>query len=233
MTNENFTSFIKDPLSDNKRINKAKIVGSDQMPVGGYTLSSDKADKKYVTLQFKKTHLSGEPIVRKLVAKIFNRLPPTEVRQIVDTYNIARQDGFNVPATTRFFAYDDVYASILMTDMTANGKYKVWGYNDKAKPDEEKVLKDMKLTDEDVQKIRGQVNKFVELADKKHRTLHHSNYHIRQETNSRRFEIFLLDLDTAFVNQTSLENLQQEADDFIAILTLSPQERDAYLLKKQ
>lgn len=232
MANENFTSFIKDPLSDKKRINKARITSLDQMPVGGYTLSSDKADKKYITLQFEKKHLSGEPIERKLVAKIFERLPATGVRKIVDTYGIARHEGFSVPATTRFFAYNDIYGSILMTDMSENGKYRVWGYNDSAKPEEEKVLNDMNLTGEDLQVIRGQVNNFVKLANGKRRSLHYYNYHIRQDIMSKKFEVFLLDLDTTFVDPTPLENLQEEADDFITILTLNRKERDSYLSKK-
>lgn len=227
-------SFIKPPLSDNKpvRINKAKIVDSSQLPVGGSRLSNDRADKYSVNLQFVRTHLSGKPMVGEFVAKIFDRLPPTEVRKIVDTYSIARQEGFRVPATTRFFAYDQVYGSVLMTDMTENGKYRVWGYNDSAKPEEEKVLSDMNLTNIDLQTIRGKVQDFVELAIKKSRSLYFHNYHVRQDVMSRKLEVFLLDLDTTFLNPPPGNRIQEEADDFITILSLNPIDRAKYLSSK-
>lgn len=224
MESKDLTSIIDQSSLPKKLVTKAKIAGSSSMQVGGSRLDLDKADKKLVTLNFERPHISGRPIERGFVAKIYNLLPPDQVREIVQTYNDARKDGFKVPPTTRFFAYEDVYPSVLMTDMAEGGKYRVWGYNDSPKPEEGKTLNDMNLTEEDLHNIRNQVSNFVNLAESKGRHIHFHNYHIRQEIDTRKLEVFLLDLDPTFLNASSRQELQKQADNFLRILTLDPSE---------
>ena len=230
---DNLTEFIKSPHSENKRRTYAKIIRKVSMGVGGVKDEAPEAEKNFVVLQFFPDHISGEKFLRRLASKEYEYLDPETVENIVKVYDTARQDGFPVPATTRYFETKDYYPGILMTDMTEGNKYRVWGYNDNPTDQENETLKNMALSSDNLLRIRNQCDSIVDLANEKKRLLAFHNFHIRQDRKTKDVEVFLLDLDEEFLDPTrdvNFDNYEAQLI-FMEIVRAKPEQRQAILAK--
>lgn len=190
MTEQTATEFIKKPYAKNGKTTYAKVINRIPMDVGG--LYKDEDLKFFVILQLSK--IGGSKNV-KFVGKEFMSLEEEDVKKVVKAYDTARHIGLPVPPTTRYFETDDLLPALLMTDMTENGKYKVWGYNNNPTDYEDKTFHSMRLTHNEAKQLQESARRIMELATQKNFYLQFHNYQIRQENGTRNFEIILLDFD--------------------------------------
>lgn len=223
MSKETFTKFTKEPYSNRKRATLAKIVDRVSMSVGGGE-GFYEAKKYYIVLQFSSDQNPVKKFSRKFVSKDYEHLNWSDVFDVIDAYDTARTDGFPVPSTTRFYETEDRQPAILITDMTESGKYRVWGFNDKAHKSEDLTLEAMNLDGNDLNEIERQGDFIVALANSKKRSLGFQNLHIRQNISTKKIDLFLPDLDERFLEYCTFEKENMWAlNQFMKILEIGPE----------
>ena len=132
---------------------------------------------------------------RSYFTKEYSTNDEKEVRGIVNAYHILREKKFLVPNTVRFFIKDNKI-TLLMSDVSENGKYLIWGPSEGMTMEQIQELKEMKLGSSDLKTIEKMVNKEVEKANKEGVFLSFDNYHIRKPKTKNKIEIMLLDVNT-------------------------------------
>lgn len=195
MSENSAIEFIRKPYLKKGKASYAQIIEKAPMEVGGNKEDAE-ASKFYVTLRFSKDGVTKE---RKLASKEYEYLDEEDVIEIIKIYDKARKEGFPVPPTTRYFLTKDYQPAILMTDMTQGGKYKIWGFNDSFSKDEVATLKSMGLKEGDFSKVKQLSEEIMKKANEKRHVLGFQNYHIRQDTETGKIDIVILDLDDRFL----------------------------------
>ena len=169
------------------------------------------------------------------IAKVdFSNNGPDYILSVIKANQLARSHQLPVPPTTRFFTDNNFNPGVLMTDMTAGGRYWLWGANNDFHKQELETLQSMELYDENSQgQIKSQAQYLAGVATKADLFLNFGSYHLRREKNTGELDVVLLDFadftyDHGTKTESELWNLnQRHLNDFIKLYT----ERAALCLK--
>jgi hypothetical protein len=161
--------------------NKGKIISKRPLDVGGIE------GKKYsVEIQMRKHNIPQ-----------FSKEYPPENKQraldTVETYGILREKGYPVPATTRYYE-ENGNSYVLMTDETEGGECRLWGWGDLQSEAKLTELREMKLNDEKVNKLKTLARDLIEKANRDRILLHTSLIHIKQRKSDGKLSLILLDV---------------------------------------
>lgn len=123
-----------------------------------------------------------------------------------ELYNL----GFPVPPTTRVFRLRNRFF-LAMSNMTENGIYKIWGYNNEPNYEEVKTLMSMNLGSSELTDVENQLVNLCKLADDTQKILNWWYFHVRQNIQTTSINIVLLDLLYKRENKTLSHSKNQYA----------------------
>ena len=215
---DKISELIKNPHEVGERSTKVDFVEETNLGVGG-----GEGDKFNIKFELKRNQSKRDI---SLISKRIRHHRGSEAPSLVNSYKVVKQDGFLSPDTVRYAKVDgkDI---LLMTDMSEGGKYIVWGFNDKQTEKEFQAFRDLKLNDTDIDEIKKQGKSFVELANKRDRKLQFYYFHIRKERKTGEVQLFLLDVDPAYLNPPwNADHNQKEFDIFFDLLKVEPEKHN-------
>lgn len=126
---------------------------------------------------------------------------PDFILGVVKANNLARINHLPVPYTTRFFYDENKNPGVLMTNVTENGQYWLWGRNMNISSQEREDLKSMQITAADFDNfIIDQIRQIAQRASESGLRIRFDSYHIRKHKKTRKLDITLLDLDASVYN---------------------------------
>lgn len=214
-------SLTRYPGGENQRQSVGQVIDVQKMDVGG-----QEGKKEIVTIGFGPNSEHKLSLVVKKPENFSNYMLVGTIR----AYETARKDGFPVPETSRLFQSESI-VGIALTDLTENGKYLVWGYNDHPSANETSLLDQLELSSKDKTKIREIGDRIVNLADKLGRRVSFYNYLLRKNTSSGQYDLKLLDLDKTFTPKIPFKENKKDLGLFMDFLSLPPSEHRNRILK--
>lgn len=117
-----------------------------------------------------------------------------ELERIVATYSAFRRDYLPVPNVVRFYEQEAGVFKLVLTDMSENNRYFIWGVNNYASAEEDEQLRQMSLCEEDFHMICEKVMQLVELANQHQHKIDFSFFHLQKDTLTNEINIILLDV---------------------------------------
>lgn len=122
-----------------------------------------------------------------------------KVIETIMIYDALRKKGLPVPPTTRYFE-ENGHHYLLMTDMTHGGKSVVWGLSDDMTSENQNSIDKMEIKSADLTDIRNLSREWAKTATTA--SLHplESNYHLRKNLETGKFDIIILDVDSRIIN---------------------------------
>lgn len=205
----NFTEFI---------VNSSKSDGASPQKARTFKITDDNLEelslggfegKKYKTSLVNPRSKDGRENVASEIKFISKEYPSrTDVLDRILIYDELRKKRYPVPATTRYFEKEGKHY-LLMTDMTEDGNYKLWGYNDyKPEQKDEELkskenLKSMNLSDNDINFINKIASDYAIKAQKDGFNLTFPIYHVRKNLNNGQIDMCFLDVDKRVVMSKS------------------------------
>lgn len=113
----------------------------------------------------------------------------------IKAYHQLRKLDLPVPNTTRIcISKEDSEFQLVMTDMTENGKYILWGYSNFMHSEQYQTLRDLNLTEEEIDCIEQQANEIAYKAAKAKHNIRFYNYHLRKNLETGIYDVVLLDI---------------------------------------
>jgi len=180
-------------FSIKKKISLVQIK-TEKLSVGG-----SEGDKNIASYQQKDgrvvTYLEKTPVTDKETGS---------VEQIVGAYHELRKRGLPVPPVVMLQEKEGV-KQLVMTEMTENGKYYLWGYSDNETREQASEFKALGITKSDIQIIEGKVLEIARKATETNTSLEQHQFHIRKNKETGQFEIVLLDIDFQAVSKKEAE----------------------------
>lgn len=174
-----------------------KVIDMVDIDMGG------EEGKKYaICLDIYGHHGGVRPDIQ-FIAKEYGKDERSKVLEAILAYDILRNAGYPVPATTRYFTRNEKHY-LLMSDITCGGKYLLWGYNDIQSNKIDQVFKDMQLPFTEFFRLREVVRGIADQASRDQFLLRGHQFHIRKEIETGLFDIVLLDLNGYVVNDVIL-----------------------------
>lgn len=217
MTDNSVFEFEKNPLTSQSKSIRAFVEKQEKLGVGG----GEGEKFFYVLVHPEKMRPFG-----KFVSKQ-HEYSSSYVKSVVNAYSVARKEGFLVPTTTRYFE-ENGKKSILMSDMTENGKWLVWGFNDFQTSLENETLIKLNINHTDIIKIEKDCQEFVKKAEVFKRKINFYNYHVRKDLQNGKVQVFLLDLSDDFSEKFDhpqrKEKNEANAQLFIKLVSSVPDE---------
>jgi len=115
------------------------------------------------------------------------------VEDCLRSFILLKKHNFPVPDVLRYFI-DDSKLYLVMSDMTENGKYRMWGYSDCMSQEQTDELREMNLTGKDLKVIENKALRIAHKAGNLNFRLEFYNYHIRKHKKTGAMSICLLDV---------------------------------------
>ncbi len=139
-----------------------------------------------------------------------------------------RESGLPVPPTTRFFSLEDsshrLFHYLLMTNLTYGNRYLVWGKSASMTREQNKDLKRMNLSSDDIAFLAVAVEEVAVQAAQAGHLLGQDNFHIRRECSTQQLDVVLLDPNQMNRRQSPYPNLENvnkaQATNFIKDLKM-------------
>lgn len=138
------------------------------------------------------------------IAKVYNpvTLGRKRIYDDLGTIRALKEMGYNVPQES--FCIDDGDIMYLcMSDITEEGKYLLWGRSNDMTEAQKNQLTEMEITPEDLQKISSTALELAEKATRDGLSLTEDYYHLRKNTETGEFDLYLLDVNCAITDNQS------------------------------
>lgn len=192
---------------------EATILDDTQMEVGGY-----EGIKRKLTV-FNPRSYGRDDVAKDLTFVTKECRYEDETISLLEAYHQLRKTNFPVPNTTRIYLSEcgSLY-QLVMTDMTENGKYALWGFSNKMHKMQGEVLRSLNLSDEEVGCIEKQANEIAHKAANEGHRIRFFNYHLRKNLETGMVDVVLLDIGsynlkvlkpiTWWILQDNLEDVQ-------------------------
>jgi hypothetical protein len=196
--------------------------GTESLPVGGTG-----GLKFRIVIRNPRYHDGRDGVCEVLpfILKKCNGVNEEAILDDIQVYDDLRRRGYPVPQTIRCCKKDgEIY--LLMSDLTCQGEYIVWGPSRNMSRQQYKDLLLMNLTDKEIESIEGKARSFAEQATEDGIALGHNCYHVRKNPNTGEVNIVFLDVDWSarlgiFVGDSLLEFNESSADTFMESLRSS------------
>ena len=143
-----------------------------------------------------------------------------EFNQIEDAIRssmLLKKHGFLVPDIIKYFYHNETIY-VVMSDLSENGEYYLWGFSDLMTKEQKQELLDMKLTKNQVSQIEKRVVSISNRASRKKIKLSFNYYHVRKHKKTGKIDICFLDIDPIDIYEDKTfikKNNKKEADFFI------------------
>ncbi len=182
------------PIATSEIEKSSQIFLSQQevMDVGGYEGEKQRVRVAVISKSEERTRDAGMYVTKTPVSNGIDNL-----HLLAESYQFLRKKGYPVPRTARYMLNkSNMYkSSLLLSDMTENGAYQIWGYNDDVEDRHYQALRDMKLSDEDMSEIRKLSYALARKADDDNILLFFHYYHVKKNATTGKIDICLLDVD--------------------------------------
>jgi hypothetical protein len=130
------------------------------------------------------------------VAKGFDSDPSLKLpylEAVARTYARFLALGYPVPRTARVFEHNGI-PYLAMSDMTANGEYLIWGYNNDDTEAEAASLWAMDLSPAEVREVKSRVLQLADQATADYIAIGWATYHVRKHRRTGQIDVVLLDI---------------------------------------
>jgi hypothetical protein len=167
----------------------------DAMSVGG---REGKKYKMVVENPLAASDLSlhrGELVFVIKAYETFTPINLARLEAIARSYTELFKRGYPTPSTARVFVHED-RCYLAMSDMTEDGAYLLWGYNDYPTKEEIITLREMNITADDMKEIKQQALRIAEKATDDGIIIHWASYHVRRHRQTQAIQVILLDVGT-------------------------------------
>lgn len=117
------------------------------------------------------------------------------LENLILRYIELRKLGLPVPNMTRMVEVNGSW-HLVMSDITENGRYLVWGFSDNMSLAQLEELAQMKLTKKDLHLIEAMVEALFVKAEQVRQSLRMPFIHVRRDTQTGELDLILLDVDS-------------------------------------
>ncbi len=139
------------------------------------------------------------------------------LNQLVAFYEELYSRGYCVPEKVTYCSYGE-NSYLIMSDMSENGKFLLWGINDLPHEEEIHQLREMQLTMEDIEIIRAQLAQWLSKAAAEGVYIGESCYHLRKNRQTGSIDIVFLFKDSQNIIPLKNEEINRnnaEAESFL------------------
>lgn len=176
-----------DGITTNDSARSVQLSNPERLRVGG------REGKKFrAKLEFGR--YKGVPVIIKQL-KLVDTI---RVRHVIRSFILLKKKEYPVPDIVRYFFRenkDDKHMYLVMSDMTQNRKYYIWGFSDLMSKNQIQTLKKMKITFSEFYDLVDDLENIARRAARDGLSFQSYYYHIRRHKRTKRLDICLLDLD--------------------------------------